>query len=157
MLRLLLQAYPQAVKKLGKGQATVMHLIASSRIDCSARRLRGGALEGEGESMTRRRRRGEMIKVALEYEHMINEFEHDLSYPRVAAWRPIPTEIKGNKDVGDYEQSRYRRALPCVALSLVEKAKALRHKVIELVQNRRGSMEAAAFDVEQKQASCSAH
>jgi hypothetical protein len=154
MVRQLLSAYPAAVAKLKGGDASILHLISGTRIDLGARRLRGGGLEGEDVDRKRRGKRGDMLQVAVECDNKFREFEFNLaSGPHVGtSWTPIPRRInasatiaasehimglgRGEGDVVDRE-TRFRRELPCVTLSVPERAALLRGQVLEEIQAHR--------------------
>lgn len=140
MLGLLLQAYPQGISKLGRNDSTITHLLAASKVQAGARRLRGGSLEGTDAELRRRRRRQEVLQVAVDYDNLNRELVFDLpSGPTVGAdWHPAPTKIKGTLATaagGGSEQHRFRRLLPCVVLSVKERAIRLRDSAMLSIQN----------------------
>ena len=115
-------------------------MIAASKVHTGARRVRGGALEQEGAELTRKRRRQALLKVALEFDNLLRELEYDLpSGPHVGcAWTPLSTRVKASSSLSPPAATcavAYRRVVPCVALSVKERAKKLRDEALQLVQN----------------------
>jgi hypothetical protein len=150
MVRQLLSAYPGAVAQLKGGEASILHLISGTRIDLGARRLRGGGLEGEHVDRKRRGKRGDMLQIAVECDNKFREFEFNLaSGPHVGtSWTPIPRSMKASTTIAASEHKgggggegdvvggeiRFRRELPCVTLSVPERAALLRGQVLEEIQ-----------------------
>lgn len=60
MLEVLLEAYPEAMVKLKAG-SNVLHLLAATRAERGARRLRGGGLEDAEALLARQRRRKALL------------------------------------------------------------------------------------------------
>ena len=136
MVRQLLSAYPGAVAKLKGGDANILHLISGTRIDLGARQLRGGGLEGEDVDRKRRGKRGDMLKVAVECDNKFREFEFNLaSGPHVGTCGPLG----GGGGEGDVVggETRFRRELPCVTLSVPERAALLKGQILEEIQAHR--------------------
>ena len=140
MLRLLLEANPHAVTKLGRGGGTILHQLAASKVHAGARRLPGGMLEGTEAELNRRRRRQHNLELLVRYDNRTREQSYDQpSGPHVGdAWAPVPTKIKGatSDAVGNGSAERFRRVVPCVALSAKERAMNLKRSVQILIENR---------------------